>query len=214
MFENIELLQLFGYLGSVLIAVSLMMSAIVKLRIINLFGASVFATYGFLIGAMPVAILNSFIALVDIYYLIEIFSAKEYFKVLQVKPDSFYLKYFCDFHSKEIAKFQPSFKLVPEKNIFAFFVLRDAVPAGLVVASPRGEEELFIQLDYAAPGYRDFKMGKYVFKKIATWPGHDNEIKIKRFSSESGNPAHEKYLQRMGFIKIDQNGKDIYMLEM
>lgn len=209
-----DLLQIIGYTGTTLIAVSLMMSSILKLRIVNLFGASIFATYGFLIGALPVAILNSFITIVDIFYLIQIFSTKEYFQVLQVKPDSFYLKYFCDFHAKEIQKFQPSFKLAPEKNIYAFFVLRNAIPAGLLIASPRGEEELYIQLDYAAPDYRDFKMGKYVFKKIAKWPGDSDEIKIKRFSTEPGNPAHEKYLKRMGFLKIDQNGKDIYMLEM
>lgn len=64
-----QTLELFGYLGSILVAVSLMMSNIVWLRWINLVGASIFSSYGLLIGAWPVAMLNGFIVLIDIYHL-------------------------------------------------------------------------------------------------------------------------------------------------
>lgn len=62
-------LELYGYLGSALIAISLMMSDIRKLRWINLVGAGSFASYGLLIGSWPVAILNGFIVLIDIVHL-------------------------------------------------------------------------------------------------------------------------------------------------
>lgn len=61
--------EFYGYLGSVLVAVSLMMSSIVRLRWINLVGAGIFASYGFIIEAWPVAALNGFIVLIDIYHL-------------------------------------------------------------------------------------------------------------------------------------------------
>ena len=57
--------EIVGYTGSVLIALSLMMKNIVRLRKVNLFGASTFAIYGLLVDASPVLVLNSFIALVD-----------------------------------------------------------------------------------------------------------------------------------------------------
>ena len=47
--------EMVGYLGSVLVAVSLMMKSLWRLRIINLVGASFFTVYGLLIGALPVA---------------------------------------------------------------------------------------------------------------------------------------------------------------
>ena len=47
-----------GYAGSALVAVSLMMSAIVRLRLLNLAGALIFALYGALVGAMPVLLVN------------------------------------------------------------------------------------------------------------------------------------------------------------
>lgn len=62
-------LELYGYLGSALIAISLMMSDIRKLRWINLVGAGSFASYGLLINAWPVAILNGFIVLIDVVHL-------------------------------------------------------------------------------------------------------------------------------------------------
>ena len=50
MFLNISLLEWVGYLGSVLVSVSLTMSSIVKLRWFNLVGAGIFSFYGFAIG--------------------------------------------------------------------------------------------------------------------------------------------------------------------
>jgi hypothetical protein len=166
MFNEIQLIEVIGYIGSVLVAVSLMMSSIVKLRVINLIGAVVFSTYGFIIGALPVGFLNGFIALVDVYYIVEIFSTKEYFRVLEVKHDSEYLKYFLKFHAEEIRKFIPTFSFEPDEHWILLFVLRDTVPAGLVCAEYHDENHLFVNLDFAIPGYRDFKVGKYVFPKI------------------------------------------------
>jgi len=62
-------LELLGYLASSLIAISLMMRSLNKLRIINLVGALLFTVYGSILGAYPVAVLNAFIVLVNVYYL-------------------------------------------------------------------------------------------------------------------------------------------------
>lgn len=62
-----------GYLASVVVAISLMMSDIKKLRWLNLFGAMLFVAYGMVIQAYPVAAVNFFIVLIDLYYLIKIY---------------------------------------------------------------------------------------------------------------------------------------------
>lgn len=61
-----------GYLASVVVAVSLMMADIKKLRWWNLLGAALFVAYGWAIGAVPVALVNFFIVVIDIYYIIKI----------------------------------------------------------------------------------------------------------------------------------------------
>lgn len=205
-----QLIEIIGYAASVLIAVSLMMSSIVKLRIINLFGASLFSTYGFIIGAYPVGILNGFITLVDIYYLSEIFLKKEneYFRVLEVKTNSEYLNYFLQFYEKDIKKFIPSFSFNPCESCHVMFVLRNTIPAGLVISEYSANDSIHVRLDYAIPGYRDFKMGKYVFNEIF------KQKKVKYIYSDPGNEKHELYLRKMGFVKIELNGETLYHLKV
>lgn len=201
-------LQIFGYVASVVIAISLMMSSIVKLRIINLIGAACFSLYGLLINAYPVFLLNGFIALIDIYYLIQIFGAKEYFRILEVKTTSEYLGYFLKFHEKEINKFIPSFKFEPNENYHVMFVLRDTVPAGVVISEYLDDDLVYMKLDFAIPGYRDFKMGKYVFAEIF------KQKKVSKIYSDPGNEKHEAYLKKMGFVKTKVLDKEIYSLEV
>jgi len=204
----VTFLQIFGYVASIVIAISLMMSSIVRLRIINLIGAACFSTYGFLIDAYPVFLLNGFIALIDIYYLVQIFGAKEYFRILEVKTNSEYLNYFLKFHEKEISEFIPSFKFEPNENYHVMFVLRDTVPAGVVISEYMDDDLVYMKLDFAIPGYRDFKIGKYVFAEIY------KQKKVKKIYSEPGNEKHETYLRKMGFVKTQIMNKEIYSLEV
>ncbi len=61
--------EMLGYLASVFVAVSLTMRSLTKLRVINLVGSLLFTAYGLIISAYPVAVVNAFIVLVNIYYL-------------------------------------------------------------------------------------------------------------------------------------------------
>ncbi|MPY22884.1 hypothetical protein FM037_04090 [Shewanella psychropiezotolerans] len=66
-----------GYLASVVVAISLMMSNIKKLRWWNLIGAGLFVAYGLAIDALPVALVNFFIVLIDAYYIVKIYKAEK-----------------------------------------------------------------------------------------------------------------------------------------
>lgn len=209
MFLHLPLTEIIGYLASILVAVSLMMSSILRLRIINLIGAVFFTVYGFIISAYPVVAVNGFIAVVDAYFLLNILTAKEYFDVLKVDKESEYIKYFLDFHKKDIKKFMPAFSFKLSNNSIMFFILRNSVPAGLVCAEYSAGDSMFINLDYAIPGYRDLKTGKYAFKNIF------KENNIKKIFSSPGNRRHEQYLKKMGFKSAQLSGKEnIYCLEI
>jgi len=71
--DNATIWEWVGYLASVVVAISLMMSNIKKLRWWNLIGAALFVAYGVAIGAYPVALVNFFIVLIDIYYLVKLY---------------------------------------------------------------------------------------------------------------------------------------------
>ena len=191
-------LEIVGYAASVLVAVSLMMSSILKLRVINLVGSLAFTVYGALIGAYPVAAVNLFIVFINLYYLRQMLGSKEFFTLLRVRADSEYLRCFLDFYRAEIERFVPGFRgPPPAERELTFFVLRDMVPAGLFIGEVRRGGALLVTLDFVIPQYRDFKTGRYLFTHQAEF---FREHGIHEILSEPGSPTHAAYLRRMGFL--------------
>lgn len=66
---GINIVEWIGYLASILIVISLMMTNIIKLRIINSVGCIVFVIYGLLVKSYPVALSNLAIVLINLYNL-------------------------------------------------------------------------------------------------------------------------------------------------
>jgi len=191
--------EIIGYAASVLVAVSLMMSAIVKLRIVNMIGAFTFAIYGVLIGSIPVAAMNGFIVLINIYYLAKIYRDREYFQLLRVKSGSEYLNAFLNFHGKSIQTYQPGFTSGNNHN-FSLFVLRDMIPAGLLLGNINENGVLHVGLDYVIPNYRDFKIGRYLFNDKVDYLKNQG---VRKITSPEGNDDHNRYLEKVGFSRSD-----------
>lgn len=197
--------ELIGYLASGLVAISLMMTSILKLRIVNLAGSAFFTLYGLLIGSIPVAAVNLFIVGINLFYLWKIFGTREYFRLLEVSNRSEYLRYFLTFHEREIRRFLPAFAFAPTEEQLTFFVLRDLVPAGLFIGEREGPATLRVTLDFVIPGYRDLKIGNFVFAEQAEF---FRKRGIERIVSDPGTPEHAAYLRRMGFAPLDPGRPD------
>ena len=200
--DFLSVYEIIGYIASILVAVSLMMSSILKLRVINLIGAAFFTVYGLLIGAYPIVVVNFIIVLIDLYYLYEMYAAKEYFKILGVSNNSEYLKYFLSFHNQDIKRFFPDFSHTPTEQQLTFFVLRNLVPAGLFIGEIRDEDSLFVNIDYVIPGYRDFKIDKFVYSENSHF---FTEKGFRKIHTSPGDKKHENHLQQMGFVQDDSN---------
>lgn len=198
-------LEMLGYAASIIVAVSILMSSIVKLRIINLIGSAVFSVYGFIIEAYPVGILNGFIAIINIVYLYKMsLKDDEYFKILEVRNENRYLHYFLDFYKEDIKKFFPQFVFNADKNTMSFFVLRNLAVTGVFLAHKIDEESIFVDLDFVIPEYRDFKVGNYILnenEKYFLQHGYS------RICTISKNDVHLKYLKKMGFAEMTENNK-------
>ncbi len=193
---EISILEWIGYAASLMIAISISMSSIVKFRILNLIGAVIFSLYGFLIGALPVGFMNLYIAFVDLYFLIQIFKTKEAFETLEVRPNDLYLTRYLQFNDKEIQRFFPGFKYNPELNDLSFFVLRDAQVAGLFLAHREEDNILRVRLDYVGPKYRDFKNGRYIYTRLHKYfTAHG----ITKVLAHAGSKNHLSYLKKLGF---------------
>ena len=193
---------LIGYFGSALVVASLTMRSIIKLRIIGLAGALTFIVYGYLIDAWPIVLTNVVILAIHLAFLREIFTATEYFKVIEVRHDSPYLDLFLDTHGPEIEESWPDFSSQRSDDQLALFVLRDLMPAGLFVADVEDQSTLNLRLDFVIPGYRDFKVGRYLYRK-----GTLHDRGFRTIVADSLDPRTIEYLSRMGFRPTNADGQ-------
>ena len=197
-----EILNWIGYGASVIIALSITMSSILKFRWLNMVGAAVFSAYGFMIGALPVGFMNLFIVLVNIYYLYAIYSKKELFETLEIQTENNYLEKFLKFHDKDIQQFFPGFTYSPKQADLSFFILRDMVIAGIFIAHRQDDNSLEVSLDYVIPEYRDFKNGNFVLLTLQNTLVEDG---VTRIIAKADNKKHEKYLKKLGFTQKEAN---------
>ena len=198
---GIPVLEWIGYVASVLVLVSLSMTSIVKLRWYNLAGAVLFSTYGFLIGSLPVGIMNFLIVCANSYNLRKMYKRKEDFKIIEIKENDELLNHFLDFYKKDIKNFFPEFSM--KNDHLGIFVLRDMAVAGIFIGSIENQE-LRIELDYALPQYRDFKVGNYLYNKLNHILSNHN---IQSVYCDSD--LNLKYMEKMGFESVERKGKSI-----
>ncbi len=203
--SNINWLEWFGYVASVVVAVSLMMSSIVKLRWYNLVGAAAFSVYGFLINAYPVGVLNGFIALADVYYLIKIYATRERLQLVRLAADSDYLRCFFDEYRTELTRLFPRFDFQAGQDRVGFYVLRNLVPAGLFLGTSCAEGVLEVDVDFVVPAYRDFKPGAFLFQENQDLFRRMGYTRIVARSTET---HHDAYLRRVGFQPIPGEGDE------
>jgi hypothetical protein len=205
---NLSILyEIIGYMGSLLVAISLAMKSLQRLRIVNMIGAIFFIIYGLLIGALPVALLNLLTLVVNVYNLWRMWQQKDYFTLMQVRADSSYLKTFLEFHRTEISEFIPTYQFKPADDQVVVFILRNMLPVGLVIVKPEGNTAR-IFLDFVIPGYRDFRAGKFLFDESAEFY---REKGIENVSTAPGSKKHETYIKRMGF-QLKEDGRYYYEL--
>ncbi len=202
------MIEAIGYLASAVVVLSLTMSSVVRLRIIGLIGAALFSVYGLLVGAMPVVVTNVVIMGLHIFFLRRLLGDDEQFTLLEVSADSAYLEQFLEFHHDEIQQYQPRFVHDPARVGRTVFVLRDMVPAGLLIGHPVAEGVLEVDLDFVIPRFRDLRPAQFLFGASArTFAGWD----VDRLVATASTDSHRRYLDKVGFRPI---GDDRYELDL
>jgi hypothetical protein len=205
--------QVLGYAASALIVAGLLMSSLLRLRLLGLAGAILFASYGLLIGAVPVVVTNGTIVAVHLYHLRRILrdrALEVYFEVVPWRITGAYVPRFLRFWNDDIARFQPDFDGLRDEHK-ALIVLRDVVPVGLVLYRELGDGTAHIDLDYVTPAHRDQRAASYVFDPAGPLPG----LGIARVTTTGMTEAHARYLDRVGFVRDgDTYAMDLTVREM
>lgn len=187
-------IEIFGYIGSALVVISMLMSSIVKLRIINTIGSVISGIYAMICGAIPLALMNFCLITINGINLYKLLRTKQTYDLIVGKADDAMVTYFINRYTEDIKSYFPDFDRDDLSGKKAYIVCCDGAQAGVML----GEEEngtVNVMIDYAAPTYRDCSVGEYLYSKLPS-----ENIRILRFA-RTVTDMHASYMRKMGFKK-------------
>jgi hypothetical protein len=199
------MVEIIGYLASVLIAAAMLFNSILKLRWFSFLGSLLFTIYGSVIGAYPVVLVNGFIMFTNIWFIAKIYNKKENFRILEIESSNAFLQDYFKNNFKEIVKYFPSFE--QNKHDISLLILRNNNIAGLFLANIE-DYKLIIKLDYVSKEYRDFKPGKFIYKENKAFFTNKG---IQYCIAENPSKNHIDYLSKVGFVERTTGNKVEYI---
>lgn len=204
--------ELVGYLGSLLIVISLTRTSILHLRLVGLAGSTAFLVYSILIEAYPIAVVNVVVIGIHIFFLRQLLSkTKEFFTSLELNKDSQYLRHFLSFYSDDIQSHQSGYEFEARDDQVRAFILRDLVPAGVFIGRTCDDGTIEVELDYVAPQYRDFKVAEFLYSdRSKIFGAHD----CRRIWAQPGSEVHVEYFEKMGFKPTTLDGNQVLMADL
>ena len=153
--------EIIGYIGTALVLFSMMMTSVVKLRLVNILGSLFSMTYALLAGAYPVALMNAGLIIINLFQLIRYKIHRRSFKAICVSQDDESFKYFMNLFDENIKKFFPSFSLTVTDKTQIYMVYDQSEAVGVLTAEIDGKNAV-ISLDYTTPKYRDTSVAKFL----------------------------------------------------
>lgn len=187
------LIELYGYLGSVLVVVSMLMASVVKLRVINVIGSVVSGTYALIIGSFPLALMNGCLIIINLYNLFKLLKTKQQYDMVSGSCGDATVQYFLSRYQEDIRHYFPGFDQADEADA-VYMVFCEGTPAGVLLGKKQGDA-VDVMLDYSVPAYRDCSVGAYLYSRLG-----GQGVK-KLVFSQSQSEAHAAYLIKMGFTE-------------
>lgn len=189
------LIEGFGYLGSLLVLVSFLMTSVFKLRVVNTVGSVIFMIYAFIIKSYPTAFMNLCLVIINLRFLWKMSKTDREYDIFEPSPKDSMLKYFINRYQNDINACFPGIEIKLEEVNKAYVVLAQDKPAGITLGILKGDN-LKLELDYTIPEYRDFSIGTSLFR-------HLSNQGIKRIIYDGPVENHLEYLNSQGFVKKD-----------
>lgn len=184
-----------GYLGSALVLISFLMPSVVRLRVINSVGSTIFTVYALIIHSYPTAVMNFCLVLVNLYYLRQLGNKEKHYELLSVAKEDRFLLYLLKSYQKDIKSCFPGLDVDWAKINQAYIICCGQSPAGILLGKEQGGV-FDIALDYSLPAYRDCSVGQYLVSKLA-------QNGIRKLLYSGPDEHHTAYLAKLGFKKKD-----------
>jgi hypothetical protein len=162
-------LDLFGWVGSALLIVSLLQARVLRFRLLNLVAGLMLVVFNALIAVWPMVAMNLATGAINVWFIRRLLLDRHdgsAFRVLAVKSDDAYLAYVLQVHRSDVARYQPDFGWdgVSRDDRHPFLILKGDETVGVVIIRVEGDVA-HVELDYVTKRFRDFSPGEFVWRE-------------------------------------------------
>lgn len=192
------IIELIGYIGSIIIVVSMLMTSVIKLRLLNMLGGIIFSVYALMIHSYPTAIMNIVLSIINLVNIHKLMAKEKKYSIVKLNSEDTFLRFFLYQHESDIKIFFPNLEIKRNYD-YAYIVCYQSNPVGIFLGMAGEENSIEIKIDYVTPAFRDCSIGSYLYEYISARKGISSLI-FKKPTEE-----HRKYLLRMGFIEKDDS---------
>ncbi len=190
------ILEIVGYVGSFLVVISMLMSSIVRLRVINTVGSVISCAYALFCGALPLALMNVCLIVINVVNLVKLLGKKMPYELVEGSAEDPLVRHFREYYREDIRAFFPDFDGSGAENDAAFVTCCQGAPIGLLLGKRQGDA-VDLAVDYTAPAYRDCSAGRFLHEEL---PKRGiRSLRLSRPLSEQ----HREYLKKMGYVRED-----------
>ena len=194
--EPSVLIEIFGYIGSALVVISMLMSSIVKLRVVNTIGSIVSGIYALIVGAFPLVLMNGCLIVINVYNLYKLLNTKQTYDLVESTTNDVFVNYFLNRYHADIKTYFPEFNMNEIDNKKVFIACCEGKPAGALVGN-ENNGTFDILIDYSTPEYRDTSVGKFFYSQLSSKNIHELVF------SHQLTQEHQDYMEKIGFMKLD-----------
>ncbi len=145
-------LELFGYVGTVMVVVSMLMTSITKLRIINMCGSVISTIYSIIVGAWPIVVMNTCIFAINMYHVISALKNKSELICVRVGASDGSLQHFISLYEDGIKEKFPEYSFNIDENSDIYIIYRQNLAISFF-AGKREAESYNLNIGYSLPGY-------------------------------------------------------------
>ncbi|WP_062299093.1 hypothetical protein [Demequina maris] len=193
-------LEVIGWIGTILVVLSLTQSRVMRFRWMNLIGSLLATIYNGVIGIWPFFAMNLAISIINTYWIIRLNRERHdpgVYKVIPMDPEDPFLQHVLAVHAKDIATHQPDFtaKALGAQRRATFLVTRGDEAVGVVAVRDEGGGTGLVELDWVKPRFRDFTPGEFVYRDS----GALTAAGFRRVEIDTHEALDREYIRKVGF---------------
>ena len=195
-------LEIGGWIGSILVVVSLTQARVLRFRWLNLVGSIIATTYNAIVGIWPFVAMNAAIAVINIYWLARLYRERHSavaYEAVNVAPDDAYLRHLLHINANDMTRIWPRFTpSLVDASCLVYLVVRGDQTVGVVCLRRAGEpDEATVVLDWVSAKFRDFTPGEFVYNQSGVFAAQG----LTRLRVDDAPAREQNYLRRMGFAE-------------